>query len=200
MISTNVHNLRMALGDVKLIAVSKGRTVPEIRLAREVGVKAFGENRMQEALPKIDAVKDVEWHFIGKLQSNKVRKAVESFKMIQSVDSIGLAERIDKAAADLGKRMEILLQVNFSKDGRQGFSEKEIVGAVKRIKELPNIDLQGMMMVAPLKKEPKPYFIRAKKLFDKHNFKYLSMGMTEDWKKAIKCGANMVRIGRGVFS
>jgi pyridoxal phosphate enzyme (YggS family) len=169
-------------------------------LAKEVGVKAFAENKVQEALPKVAEIKDVDWHFIGKLQSNKVKKAVECFRMIQSVDSIKLAEKIDKSAAELVKKMEILLQVNFSNDERQGFSEKEIGKAVERVKELLNIDLQGIMMVAPLKKEPELYFLKAKKLFDKHNFKYLSMGMTEDWKPAIKCGANMVRIGRGVFS
>jgi pyridoxal phosphate enzyme (YggS family) len=189
----------MALGNVKLVAVSKGRSVPEIRIAKEVGVKAFGENKVQDALPKIAEIKDIEWHFIGHLQSNKVANAVESFSMIQSVDSIKLAQKISKVAGELNKKADILIQVNTSKDGRQGFSEKQFGSAYEAIRQMSNLNLHGIMMIAPLKKNPQPYFLKARRIFDKHNLKYLSMGMTDDWKVAVECGSNIVRIGRGVF-
>ena len=200
MISTNVHNLRTALGDaVKLVAVSKGRSIQEIRIAKEVGVRAFGENRIQEALPKIAAIKDAEWHFIGKLQGNKVKKAVESFALIQSVDSIKLAEKINRAAGELGKKMDILLQINTAKDNRQGFAITEFDSALKQVSQLNNINVLGVMTISQPGKNLKSCFSAAKKIFDKYKFRYLSMGMTEDWKVAVECGSNMVRIGRGIF-
>jgi pyridoxal phosphate enzyme (YggS family) len=200
MISTNVHNFRTILGDaVKMVAVSKGRSIPEIRIAKEVGVRAFGENRIQEALPKIAAIKDTEWHFIGKLQSNKVAQAVEKFALIQSVDSVKLAEKINKAAGELGKKMDILLQINTAKDNRQGFAINEFDSALKTISQLNNINVLGIMAIGPLKKDPRPCFNAAKNIFDKYKFRYLSMGMTDDWQRAVECGSNMVRIGRGIF-
>jgi PLP dependent protein len=201
MISTNVSKLRSALAgkDVKIVAVTKNADIPQIKIAKEVGITAFGENKVQEALPKIAALKSAEWHFIGHLQSNKVKKAVENFQVIQSVDSVELAKRIDKEASNLGKRMTIFLQINFSKDGRQGFSVQKFGSAYKEILNMKNLDAQGIMMIAPICKNPEKYFKKAKELHNRYKLKHLSMGMSDDWEKAVECGSTMIRIGRGIF-
>jgi len=197
MISSNVFFFRNNIPKrVKVVAVTKNVQIPEIKIAKEYGIKCFGESRIQEALPKVKEIPDAEWHFIGHLQSNKVKKAVENFEVIQSVDRIKIAEKISKVAKKNNKVQKIMVQAKFG--GKYGFEPKEIKKAVKEIKSMENLKLIGMMVIAN-KEKPENDFKKAKKIFDKIKLRHLSMGMTNDYKLAIKYGSNMIRIGRGIF-
>lgn len=204
-------------GDVKLIAVSKYHTIEEIKEAYKDGQRAFGENRVQELLPKIDAMAeagatDVEWHLIGHLQKNKVRQVVGKVAMIQSVDSIGLLEEIEKRAVQHDCDVNILLQVNVAQEEQKsGIAFEDIDAFVAEMPKMTHVFLKGLMFIAPNlddKNDLRPYF---KKMNDKfHQLKeqniehvdmtWLSMGMSGDYNVAVSEGANMVRIGSAVFN
>ena len=204
-------------GDVKLIAVSKYHTIEEIKEAYKDGQRAFGENRVQELLPKIDAMAeagatDVEWHLIGHLQKNKVRQVVGKVAMIQSVDSIGLLEEIEKRAVQHDCDVNILLQVNVAQEEQKsGIAFEDIDAFVAEMPKMTHVFLKGLMFIAPNledKNDLRPYF---KKMNDKfHQLKeqniahvdmtWLSMGMSGDYNVAISEGANMVRVGSAVFN
>lgn len=204
-------------GDVKLIAVSKYHTVEEIKEAYKDGQRAFGENRVQELLPKIDALAeagatDVEWHLIGHLQKNKVRQVVGKVAMIQSVDSIGLLEEIEKRAVQHDCDVNILLQVNVAQEEQKsGIAFEDIDAFVAEMPKMTHVFLKGLMFIAPNlddKNDLRPYF---KKMNDKfHQLKeqniehvdmtWLSMGMSGDYNVAVSEGANMVRVGSAVFN
>lgn len=197
MISSNVFYYRNDLPKrVKLIAVSKNVPVPKLRIAKESGVKRFGESRIQEAIPKVKAIPEAEWHFIGHLQRNKVKTAVKYFDVIQSVDSSKLAKKIDNAAKEHGKKQKVMVQLKFG--GKHGFHPKDAKKAVKKVSSLRNLQLLGMMVIGH-KKDPIPSFKKANRIFEKHKLKHLSMGMSNDYTEALKFGSNMVRIGRGIF-
>lgn len=204
-------------GDVKLIAVSKYHTVDEIKEAYQDGQRAFGENRVQELLPKIDALAeagdtDIEWHLIGHLQKNKVRQVVGKVALIQSVDSIGLLEEIEKRAAQHDCEVNILLQVNVAhEEQKSGIEYEDIDAFVAEMPKMPHVFLKGLMFIAPNlenKEDLRPYF---KKMNDKFQelknkniehveMRWLSMGMSGDYEVAVSEGANMVRIGSAVFN
>ncbi len=204
-------------GDVKLIAVSKYHTIEEIKEAYKDGQRAFGENRVQELLPKIDAMAeagatDVEWHLIGHLQKNKVRQVVGKVAMIQSVDSIGLLEEIEKRAVQHDCDVNILLQVNVAQEEQKsGIAFEDIDAFVAEMPKMTHVFLKGLMFIAPNlddKNDLRPYF---KKMNDKfHQLKeqniehvdmtWLSMGMSGDYNVAVSEGANMVRVGSAVFN
>ncbi len=204
-------------GDVKLIAVSKYHTIEEIKEAYKDGQRAFGENRVQELLPKIDAMAeagatDVEWHLIGHLQKNKVRQVVGKVAMIQSVDSIGLLEEIEKRAVQHDCDVNILLQVNVAQEEQKsGIAFEDIDAFVAEMPKMTHVFLKGLMFIAPNlddKNDLRPYF---KKMNDKfHQLKeqniehvdmtWLSMGMSGDYEVAVSEGANMVRVGSAVFN
>lgn len=204
-------------GDVKLIAVSKYHTIDEIKEAYKDGQRAFGENRVQELLPKIDALAeagatDVEWHLIGHLQKNKVRQVVGKVAMIQSVDSIGLLEEIEKRAVQHDCDVNILLQVNVAQEEQKsGIAFEDIDAFVAEMPKMTHVFLKGLMFIAPNledKNDLRPYF---KKMNDKfHQLKaqnidhvdmtWLSMGMSGDYEVAVSEGANMVRVGSAVFN
>lgn len=204
-------------GDVKLIAVSKYHTIEEIKEAYKDGQRAFGENRVQELLPKIDAMAeagatDVEWHLIGHLQKNKVRQVVGKVAMIQSVDSIGLLEEIEKRAVQHDCDVNILLQVNVAQEEQKsGIAFEDIDAFVAEMPKMTHVFLEGLMFIAPNlddKNDLRPYF---KKMNDKfHQLKeqniehvdmtWLSMGMSGDYNVAVSEGANMVRVGSAVFN
>ena len=189
--------------DVKLVAVTKTRTVEEIRHAIMSGVTCIGENRVQEAEKKFPFLPKVEKHMIGHLQTNKVKLAVELFDMIQSVDSLKLAEEISKRCETIGKVMPVLVEVNIGNEpNKYGIKPEDAGSFVKEISKLKNIDVQGLMCVAPLlaPEETRPYFKKMKQLFGSvGNMKWLSMGMSNDYKTAIEEGSNMVRIGTAIF-
>lgn len=198
--------------EIKLVVVTKNRSVREINQALFIGVKEIGESRVQEAKEKKPQVKkDAKWHMIGHLQRNKVKDAVDLFDMIQSVDSLKLAKKIDSVCKSKNKKIAVLVQVNIAKElQKHGIMEEELFSFLKKISELDNIKVLGLMAIAPVAspKSVRFYFRKMKRLFEKVkqarmlniDMKYLSMGMSGDYPIAIQEGANMVRIGSKIFS
>lgn len=205
--------------DVLLVAVTKTVAVDTIRAAYACGLTAFGENRVQEAQVKIAALHDlpVQWHMIGHLQSNKAGQALRLFHCVQSVDSIGLAERLSQRAAAAGLRLPVLLEVNVGgEESKFGFGDTpgsgvsaSLLACVQRISALPGLDVQGLMTVAPIVAEAelaRPVFRRLRALRDalqvavpEYRGRHLSMGMTDDYAVAVEEGATIVRLGRALF-
>ena len=184
----------------------------EILEAIEAGIGILGENYVQEMLQVQDQVKGkVLWHFIGHLQTNKVRKIVGGCDMIQTVDSLRLAREIDKRCQAIGKVMPILIEVNSGREPQKaGVMPEGAVDLIKEIVGLPNLSIQGLMTMGPLAGDPeeaRPYFVETRRVFDKlkednisgTEMKILSMGMTNSYRVAIEEGSNMVRIGTMIF-
>jgi pyridoxal phosphate enzyme (YggS family) len=190
--------------DVTIVAVSKGFPAPFIEEALRAGLADIGENRVQEAQSKFAELseRDVRprWHLVGHLQTNKVRTALGLFDIIHSVDSLKLAEAIDRHAA---KPAPVLIEVNIGGEAtKYGFASDETLAACEKIASLSRVDVQGLMTVAPLVSEPeavRPVFRRLRELRDALGLPHLSMGMTDDFEVAIEEGATMVRIGRAIF-
>jgi len=197
MIKDNLEKIKKEIGDVKLIAVTKGRNVDEINELIRCGVKVIGENRVNEAEEKFKHIENVEKHMIGHLQTNKVKKAVELFDCIQSVDSLRLALEIDKRSV---KKMPIMLEIKFEEQ-KYGFLVDEVIDAYDKIRKLKNIEVIGLMCMAPFveAEETRKYFRKMKKINSRLKLKYLSMGMSNDYNIAIDEGSNMVRIGTKLF-
>jgi len=191
-------------GEITLVAITKGVEVPAIRAAFDSGIRDFGENRVQEAEAKIvqlaDLKPNVTWHMVGHLQSNKAKSAVELFDIIHSVDSVRLAEILNRRVE---KPLPLLLEVNVSGEATKGgFSVGETEAAVKAIKQLPNLKVLGLMTVAPFVADPeevRPVFRKLRELRDSLGLEHLSMGMTDDFEVAVEEGATMLRIGRAIF-
>jgi pyridoxal phosphate enzyme (YggS family) len=190
--------------EIKLVAITKAAEVPAIRAAFNSGIRDFGENRVQEAEDKIAQLTNlksvVTWHMVGHLQSNKAKSAVELFDIIHSVDSVRLAEILNRRAE---KPLPVLLEVNVSREATKGgFSIVEIEAAVKAIKQLPHLKVLGLMTVAPFVTDPeevRPVFRKLRELRDSYGLEHLSMGMTDDFEVAVEEGATMLRIGRAIF-
>jgi len=190
--------------EITLVAITKTVPVSEIRAAFSAGIRQFGENRVQEAETKFgrltDLRKEITWHMVGRLQINKARKTVEIFDIIQSVDSVRLAEALNQRTE---KRLPILLEVNVSGETTKGgFEPDDVAGAVKFISTLSNLELRGLMTIAPIVNKPeeaRPYFHRLRQLRDDLGLKELSMGMTDDFEAAVEEGATIIRIGRAIF-
>jgi len=223
MISQNYQNIVQKINTItndsglkpKIIAVSKNQPLSKILEAIDAGITCFGENYIKEAKEKFEKVpketqKKIEKHFIGHLQTNKAKDAVKLFDVIQTVDSVKLAKELSKQAQKIDKKeLNILLQVNISNDpDKYGFKESEIKQALTEISNLPNIKIIGLMTIlkfdlnaAEIHREYK----KMKNLFDSLknlpniDLKYLSMGMSNDFKIAIEEGSNMVRIGTKIF-
>jgi pyridoxal phosphate enzyme (YggS family) len=201
-------------GAVQLVAVSKTVPVDSIAQAYTAGQRVFGENRVQEGMDKISALRetapDLRWHLIGHLQTNKAKAAAESFDVIESVDSFRLAERLDERAGLAGRRLPVLFEVNVAGEAsKSGFSPGELTGLWPVLFDLPHLDPRGLMTVAPLASDPetvRPVFRRLRELRDeirvasgKSGFSELSMGMSGDFATAIEEGATIVRLGRAIF-
>jgi pyridoxal phosphate enzyme (YggS family) len=213
-ISENVQSIRHELPpDVQLLAAVKSRSPEEIEEAVKAGIKIIGENYVQEAEKAREAIGDrVEWHFIGHLQKNKVKKAVELFDMIETVDSVELAREIDKRCGQSAKVMPVLIEINSGREPQKsGVYPEEALDLVAEIANLQNIQVMGLMTMGPLINNPeelRPCFRETRKLYDKIaglklpgvEMKYLSMGMTDSYKTAIEEGANLVRIGSKIFN
>lgn len=192
------------------MAVSK--TVPAARLAAAVaaGLTVLGENRVQEAESKAPLVSGATWHLIGPLQSNKARRAVELFDVIESVDSVELARRLDRVAGELGRApLGVYLQVNVDRDeAKAGFLPDRLAGELAGLVELPNLRLLGLMTVGRLvgsAEEARPTFGRLRELSERLRGTLpglgagLSMGMTDDYAVAVEEGATVIRVGRALF-
>jgi len=207
--------------EVTLVAVAKTFPAEAVVEACRAGVSIFGENRVQEAQLKIAAVAAilgegaVSWHMVGHLQRNKVNRAVSAFDVIHSVDSVRLAEELEKRCAALvtEKRLPVLLEINVSREatkyGLPAGDRTQLDAVVKAILGLPHLGLQGLMTMAPIVAEPegaRPYFRLLRRLRDElarqfpaAEWRHLSMGMTDDFEVAIEEGATLVRIGRAIF-
>lgn len=199
----------------RIIAVTKYYDVSAIEMAYEAGLRDFGEARINDAIGKIEQLsekvkEDSNFHFIGHLQTNKVDKVVKYFDYIQSVDSLHLAEAVSKSAQKQGKNQKILLQVNISGEVQKfGFEERELLREFGEIRNLANLEIEGLMCMAPLDAEENvlnDVFSRASQLRDKLNVGFgmkmteLSMGMSNDYVYAVRSGATMIRIGRLLFN
>ena len=198
--------------DVTLIAVSKTKPVEMIWQAYNAGIRDFGENKVQEMCDKMEQLpKDIRWHMIGHLQTNKVKYLIGKTALIHSVDSYKLACEIEKQAAKQDCIMDILIEVNIAEEETKfGLSEEDVIDLVKQIAQLPHVRIKGLMTVAPYvvdSEENRAFFRKIKQLsvdidnqnIDNVSMNILSMGMTGDYMVAIEEGATMVRVGTGIF-
>jgi len=190
--------------EITLVVVTKEVGISAIREAFDCGIRDFGENRVQEAEDKMGKLSDlkpeVTWHMVGHLQSNKAKAAVDLFDIIHSVDSIKLAEILSRRVE---KSLPVLLQVNVSEETTKGgFAVNEVESAVEKIMQLPNLEVMGLMTIAPLVadvEEARPVFRKLRELRDSLGLEHLSMGMTDDFEVAVEEGATMLRVGRAIF-
>lgn len=197
--------------DVKLIAVTKTVTVDRITEAVSCGVRELGENRVQELCGKYDDIKDVNWHLIGHLQTNKVKYIIDKVSLIHSVDSLALASEINRRAEKIGKTQDILIEVNISgEESKFGITAGECVPLCESISKLKNVRVKGLMTIAPFaetRENIERIFERLRLLsrsvderkIDGIGMTELSMGMSGDFELAIAQGATYVRVGRGIF-
>jgi len=213
MIQENVRQVLKELPrEVQLVAAAKTRQPAEILEAVEAGIKMVGENYVQEGEGAYRVVGSrVKWHFIGHLQRNKVKKAVRLFDMIETVDSLELAQEIDRRCAQIGKIMPVLIEVNSGREAQKaGASPENVESLAREISSLANIKLVGLMTMGPRFGNPensRPCFQETKRIFERIKrlnlpdveMKYLSMGMTNSYKIAIGEGANIVRLGSRIF-
>ena len=195
---------------VTLMAVTKTHPPETVQAAADLGIVFAGENKVQEAKAKIPQCPGkLRWHFIGHLQSNKARDAVELFEMIQCVDSLALAQEINKRCEQAGKRMPILLEVNLAGEASKfGYAPERLLAELKDLNALPRLEIHGLMTVPPWKpvaEQVRPFFREARELKERCEERLgaplpqLSMGMSGDFEVAIEEGATIVRIGTALF-
>ena len=204
MIKDNINCILKDANNATLIAVSKTKPVEMIREAYEAGIRDFGENKVQELLSKIDMLpSDITWHMIGHLQTNKVKDIVGRVFLIHSVDSIKLANVIDKEAKKKNIVVNILLEINIAnEESKYGFRINELDNAIRNINILNNIKILGFMCVAPNTSnhsDNRKYFKKMREFANKYNYNTLSMGMSSDYKSAIEEGSTYIRIGTKIF-
>ena len=198
---------------VRLVAVTKSVSVDQIQEGINAGLCLLGENRLQEALPKMAALKQapVHWHFIGHLQRRKVRALIGVFDLIHSVDSAELAQEIDRRAGEAGRCQDVLLEVNVGGEStKTGFHPEEIIGVVPALAALPHLRIKGLMVIPPPTpdaEQARPYFRRLRDLAGRIMdlrissvvMAELSMGMSNDYAVAVEEGATLVRVGTALF-
>lgn len=211
-----ITHIRQNIPDtVKLIAVTKQVSVAAMRQAYAAGIRDFGESRIQEAQLKqsqLQDLPDITWHLIGRLQSNKAKKALELFQWIHSVDSLKLAQRLDTLAGEIDRQPQVCLQVKIAEDpNKTGWSTSQLLAELPQLDRCMNLKICGLMTIPPLglnEAEIKSIFLRTYELrqeINKQNWtnlqqmQHLSMGMSDDYKIAIASGATMVRLGRIIF-
>jgi pyridoxal phosphate enzyme (YggS family) len=207
--------------EVTLVAVTKTQPPEVILEAYELGLRHYGENRVEEAEAKVDGLPaDISWHMIGHVQSRKAKRVVPLFRMVHSVDSAKLARRLDRFAQELTEPLPVLLECNVSGEAsKYGFAASKwaedeaqreaLLVAIEEIVALPNLRVQGLMTMAPIVSDPelaRPVFARLRQLRDELAavfrplvWQHLSMGMTDDFEVAIEEGATLVRVGRAIF-
>lgn len=198
--------------EVTLIAVSKTKPVETLQESYDLGVRIFGENKVQELTAKYEALpKDIHWHMIGHLQTNKVKYIIDKAELIHSVDSLKLAETIEKEAAKHDLIADILVEVNVAEEeSKFGMKMEEVIPFVEKVSAFPHVRVRGLMTIAPFVEDPeenrsifadlhKLYIDIKKKNHDNDTVSVLSMGMTNDYEVAIEEGATMVRVGTGIF-
>jgi len=199
----------LSLEDIHILAATKTRTVEEINQVIEAGIVLVGENRVQEATAKFDSLLPTRKHFIGHLQTNKVKVAVKLCDCIESVDSLKVAQAVDKEAKKLEKKMPILIEVNVGGEASKfGIPVSEVANFVSGISSLENISIEGLMTMPPFADDPntsRPYFKTMLALYNEFKSfpnvkaKYLSMGTSHDFEVAIEAGSNLIRLGTVLF-
>ena len=196
--------------DVRLLAISKTMPADALRDAVTAGLDQLGENRVQEAMAKVPEVPGARWQLVGPLQANKARRALEVFESIQSVDSVALAERLDRLAGETRPQpYPVLLQVNVDDDpAKAGFDPADLEAAIRRLGNLDHLEVRGLMTIGRLVTDPeaaRPTFERLRALSERLRGagarlgSELSMGMTDDFEVAVEEGATIVRVGRAIF-
>jgi len=202
--------------EISLVAVTKTQPAEVIRAAYELGLRHFGENRVEEAEAKAgDLPADITWHMIGHIQSRKAKRVVPLFHIVHSVDSVKLAQRLDRLCLERAAPLPILLEFNVSGEAsKYGFAAEEedeaLLAAVEELVALPHLRVQGLMTMAPIVTNPqqaRPVFVHLRRLrdelaaaFPQTDWHHLSMGMTDDFEVAIEEGATLVRLGRAIFN
>jgi pyridoxal phosphate enzyme (YggS family) len=208
--------------EITLVAVSKTQSPQTIRIAYDLGLRDFGENRVEEAEAKVNELpRDIVWHMIGHIQSRKAKRVMPLFSMIHSMDSVKLARRLDRLGAKQAEPTPVLLEFNVSGEAsKYGFDAERwaedaeqrstVLAAVEQILTLPHLQVQGLMTMAPIVTDPeeaRPVFVRLRLLrdglaeaFPRVEWRHLSMGMTDDFEVAIEEGATLVRVGRAIFA
>jgi len=207
----NIRKRISALGinsaTITVVAVTKTVPIERIEEAINAGFTHFGENRIQEAAQKISYFRQkyphLKWHLLGHLQTNKINKALELFDVIQSVDSLRLAQELSKKAMAKGIKIEIYLEVKVSKEeSKFGIEPLELCDIIEKTAKLPGIAIKGLMTIAPLLEDTektRPYFKQLKQLAEKTSLRVVSMGMSDDFEIAVQEGSNMIRLGRAIF-
>ena len=214
-IQKNIHEACARSGrnaaDITLVAVTKTVEADVMNASIDYGVTIVGENRVLEIRRKFEEVKPVSWHQIGHLQTNKVKYIVDKVDMIHSVDSVRLAKEISDKANKHDRVIDILIQVNVASEQQKfGIGEHDLSEVLSEVSAMPSVRVKGLMLIAPFAEDPetvRPIFRRMKEIFDSTKntnydnveMQYLSMGMSGDYVVAIEEGANMVRIGSGIF-
>ncbi len=225
-IFNNLQNIKRNIADacekvdrnpneIKIVAVSKTVDIEKIKEVINYDIDTFGENKVQELTRKYDEINStnnsIKWHMIGHLQTNKVKYIIDKVELIHSLDRIKLAEEINKRALKVNRVIDVLVQVNIGQENsKYGLHPNDVDDFINKIENYKNIRVKGLMAMAPYSSDPeevRPFFSKMKNIFDKikekniYNveMKYLSMGMTNDYKIAIEEGANIVRIGTGIF-
>jgi pyridoxal phosphate enzyme (YggS family) len=207
------HRVGRSPSDIQLIAVSKTFPADAVRAAAAAGQRAFAENRVQEALPKIEALADLDldWHLVGHLQSNKARRAAAAFHWIQAVDSVDVVARIGAAAHESGRVVRVLVQVDLAHEAtKHGAGTDDVRRVVDAALDAPGVDLRGLMLVPPAPEraeDSRPWFQRLRALRDElvtgglpaERLRDLSMGMSGDFEVAVEEGATIVRVGSAIF-
>ena len=211
-ISNSCQKVRRSIDEITLVAVTKTVSIERIQAAIDVGITFIGENRVQEALDKYSVIGNkVQWHLIGHLQTNKVKKAVEIFSMIQSIDSLYLAAEVEKRANSMNKVIPVLIEVNTSEeDTKFGVKPGDLLGLIKDMLPFSHLNIAGLMTIGPGlaiedKEKSRPCFRMLYELRQRTETEfsiklpYLSMGMSSDFEVGIEEGSNMIRVGTAIF-
>jgi pyridoxal phosphate enzyme (YggS family) len=199
-----------SVDDVELVAISKTHEADRVREAIDAGQTLFGESRVQEARVKIPELpSSTRWHFVGHLQKNKIRQALPLFELIHSVDSLALAQDINRIAEEDGLHPRVLLEVNVAGEGSKfGFRPEQLRAEMESLLALPRLSILGLMTIPPIAEEPessRKYFVQLRELRDQVQTEFhvdlaqLSMGMTQDFAVAVEEGATLVRVGTAIF-
>lgn len=197
--------------EITILAATKNVQIDLIRFARECGINVFGENRVQELIEKYKFLPDYNWHFIGRLQRNKIKYICDKVSLIHSIDDISQVLELEKRCRNIGRKMDILLEINIGQErSKGGINENQIDSFIHEITKMQYIQLKGFMTIPPFSincEDSRKYFIKMKYIFEKYknlnynnvNIQYLSMGMSNDFEIAIEEGSNIIRIGSKIF-
>lgn len=204
MLYDNYKKIAADINDAKLLAVSKHQEAFKIQELYDNGVREFGENRIEELKVKCNELpSDIVWHFIGRIQSKKIKDIVKCADLIHSVDSLKALKLIDKEAGKIDKVQKVLIQLNVSEEeSKTGFDENDLVEVMKEAESLSNVEVVGLMTMAPFTSDEvvlRNVFSIMQSKFEEYDFDVLSMGMSNDYKIAIEYGANLIRVGTSIF-